>query len=205
MRVPPRLSPLRLLAPVGALICTSHRAPLLDVSRARRYEANAKTAPSKFAANFELWEQTLDARKKVYRTVNRCGASVEDACRYPCEEVRAAAPTPYPSVYFLPFFNFQTNKAVTRRFRPARVRRCATTWIRRCSRVLSPPAQRAPAATRAPRISPRGILPLRPSAAAATPPRATRRDLEAPLEATRRDRRPVRADPRGRRRRARSE
>ena len=64
-------------------------------SLARRYEANAKTAPSKFAANFELWEQTLDARKKVYRTVNRCGASVEDACRYPCEEVRAAAPTPY--------------------------------------------------------------------------------------------------------------
>ena len=99
MRVPPRLSPLRLLPPVGALICTSHRAPLLDVSRARRYEANAKTAPSKFAANFELWEQTLDARKKVYRTVNRCGASVEDACRYPCEEVRAAAATPNQFIF----------------------------------------------------------------------------------------------------------
>lgn len=98
MRVPPRPSPLRLLAPVGAHR-TSHRAPLLDVSRARRYEANAKTAPSKFAANFELWEQTLDARKKVYRTVNRCGASVEDACRYPCEEVRAAAPTPYQFIF----------------------------------------------------------------------------------------------------------
>ncbi len=110
MRVPPRPSPFCLLTPVGAHR-TSHRAPLLDVSRAGRYEANAKTAPSKFAANFELWEQTLDARKKVYRTVNRCGASVEDACRYPCEEVRAAAPTPYPLLlFFLPFIfsNFVT-------------------------------------------------------------------------------------------------
>ena len=106
MRVPPRPSPFRLLAPVGAHR-TSHRAPLLDVSRAGRYEANAKTAPSKFAANFELWEQTLDARKKVYRTVNRCGASVEDACRYPCEEVRAAAPTPYPLLLFFPIYFFQ--------------------------------------------------------------------------------------------------
>ena len=133
MRVPPRLSPLRLLAPVGALICTSHRAPLLDVSRARRYEANAKTAPSKFAANFELWEQTLDARKKVYRTVNRCGASVEDACRYPCEEVRAAATTPYQFIFShfvsqnkVPILFPKTKSAVplardvTRRFRPAR-------------------------------------------------------------------------------------
>ena len=98
MRVPPRPSPFCLLAPVGAHR-TSHGAPLLDVSRAVRYEANAKTAPSKFAANFELWEQTLDARKKVYRTVNRCGASVEDACRYPCEEVRAATPTPYRFIF----------------------------------------------------------------------------------------------------------
>ena len=113
--------------------CTSHRAPLLDVSRARRYEANAKTAPSKFAANFELWEQTLDARKKVYRTVNRCGASVEDACRYPCEEVRAAAPTPYQFIFShfvsqnkVPILFPKTKSAVplardvTRRFRPAR-------------------------------------------------------------------------------------
>ena len=206
MRVPPRPSPFRLLAPVGAHR-TSHRAPLLDVSRAGRYEANAKTAPSKFAANFELWEQTLDARKKVYRTVNRCGASVEDACRYPCEEVRAAAPTPYPLLFFFPKTKSPIPPArdVTRRFRPARVRRCATTWIRRCSRVLNPPARRAPAATRAPR----NASSRHPAAASATPLRATRRDLEAPLEApleaTRRDRRPVRADPRGRRRRVRSE
>ena len=51
------------------------------------YEANKQTAPAIFAANFEMWEQTLDSRKKVYRTVNRCGARVADACRYPCEEV----------------------------------------------------------------------------------------------------------------------
>ena len=102
-------------------------------SLARRYEANAKTAPSKFAANFELWEQTLDARKKVYRTVNRCGASVEDACRYPCEEVRAAATTPYQCIFShfvsqnkVPILFPKTKSAVplardvTRRFRPAR-------------------------------------------------------------------------------------
>ena len=50
------------------------------------YEANKQTAPSIFAANFEMWEQTLDSRKKVYRTVNRCGADVPEACRFPCEE-----------------------------------------------------------------------------------------------------------------------
>ena len=118
MRAPPRPSPFCLLAPVGAHR-TSHQAPLLDVSRAVRYEANAKTAPSKFAANFELWEQTLDARKKVYRTVNRCGASVEDACRYPCEEVRAAAPTPYQFI----FSHFVSQNKVRR---SSRARRDAT-------------------------------------------------------------------------------
>ena len=121
-----------------------------------------------------------------------------------------------PSTFIFPLFFFpilfpKTKYAippardVTRRFRPARVRRCATTWIRRCSRVLNPPARRAPAATRAPR----NASSRHPAAASATPLRATRRDLEAPLEApleaTRRDRRPVRADPRGRRRRVRSE
>ena len=51
------------------------------------YEANKDTAPEMFAANFEMWEQTLDSREKVYRTVNRCHADAAEACRYPCEEV----------------------------------------------------------------------------------------------------------------------
>ena len=112
---------------------------------------------------------------------------------------RRADALPSPFIFSHLFF------PILLRFRPARVRRCATTWIRRCSRVLNPPARRAPAATRAPR----NASSRHPAAASATPLRATRRDLEAPLEApleaTRRDRRPVRADPRGRRRRVRSE
>ena len=112
---------------------------------------------------------------------------------------RRADALPSPFIFSNLFF------PILLRFRPARVRRCATTWIRRCSRVLNPPARRAPAATRAPR----NASSRHPAAASATPLRATRRDLEAPLEApleaTRRDRRPVRADPRGRRRRVRSE
>lgn len=51
------------------------------------YETNRDTAPEIFAANAEMWEQTLDSREKVYRTVNRCHTDAAEACRYPCEEV----------------------------------------------------------------------------------------------------------------------
>ena len=34
-----------------------------------------------------LWASILDSREKIYRKVNRCGASSSEGCRYVCEEI----------------------------------------------------------------------------------------------------------------------
>ena len=51
------------------------------------YEVNKKTANPIWRPNFEMAAQTFDTRKKVYRPLNRCGATPSEACRYPCEEL----------------------------------------------------------------------------------------------------------------------
>ena len=51
------------------------------------YEVNKKTTPKRFRVNAELWASQLNSRSKVYRKVNRCGASPSEGCRYVCEEI----------------------------------------------------------------------------------------------------------------------